>query len=73
MGDHCKERTSVVPEAMGALHASARAVAREIGINMGSVLKNLHKEGLNPYQIQLRQATTEDVKIKRLDFAKWVL
>ena len=74
------ERASVVLETMEALqasnpvrHATARAVARETDINKGSVLKILHKEGLNPYHIQLCQAITEDDKIKRLDFAYWVL
>lgn len=74
------ERASVVLETMEALqasnplrHASARAIARETGINKGSVLKILHNEGLNPYHIQLCQAITEDDKMKRLDFANWIL
>lgn len=74
------ERTDEVLESMSELqasnplrHASARGIARTTGINKSSVLKILHSNGLSPYHIQVCQAITETDKIKRLEFANWVL
>lgn len=54
-------------------HTSSRQVARETAIPQRSVVRVLHQIGMHPFRISRTQAISEEDKLKRLDFAKWIL